>query len=98
IAVRVVDPPRDKERNQRFFPQFMYNEIPHGKQNWYVQTGGLWQPVRFEVKPQTFISIVHITPKVDGAVNTLVVLDGKSAGEAITPKRILIRAPDGNVV
>src|SRR4051812_38770157 len=46
LAVRVVDPPQDKQRNQQLFPQFIYDEVPHGKQNWYVQTGGLWQPAK----------------------------------------------------
>ena len=30
----------------------MYNEIPHGKQNWYVQNSGIWQGVRLELCPE----------------------------------------------
>lgn len=70
LAVRVVDPPMDERENRARFPQFLYNEIPHGKQNWYVQTGGLWQPVWLEVKPKQYIWSVKVTPKVDGSLVT----------------------------
>lgn len=46
IAVRVIDPNSNKER----WGDMNYSEVPHGKQSWYVQTGGIWQSVSLEIK------------------------------------------------
>src|SRR4051812_15313327 len=51
LAVYVVDPPMNETENRAMFPDMMYNEIPHGKQNWYVQNAGIWQGVRLEFCP-----------------------------------------------
>jgi Glycosyl hydrolases family 2, sugar binding domain/Glycosyl hydrolases family 2, TIM barrel domain/Glycosyl hydrolases family 2 len=62
LAVRVVDPgakPAEVEG-------INYAEIPHGKQNWYVQTSGLWQSVQFEVRPSTRINTLHIRADASG--------------------------------
>ena len=72
LAVRVVDPPMDERENRALFPDMLYNEIPHGKQNWYVQTGGLWQPVWLEVKPKYYISELRVYPKPDGEIGACV--------------------------
>ena len=63
IAVRVADPgakPREEVEGIK------YAEIPHGKQNWYVQTSGLWQSVALEVRPKMHLRSVHITAGMDG--------------------------------
>src|SRR5215813_10707707 len=57
IAMRVTDPDNDKAR----WSEMSYNELPHGKQSWYVQTGGIWQPVSLEIRPSLYIERVHIT-------------------------------------
>jgi beta-galactosidase/beta-glucuronidase len=44
----------------------MYNEIPHGKQNWYVQNSGIWQGVRIELCPSIYIERLDATPGDDG--------------------------------
>src|SRR5690349_11689989 len=62
LVVRVIDPPMDEKENRARFPEMLYNEIPHGKQNWYVQTGGIWQPVTLDIKPALYIEQVHVTP------------------------------------
>ena len=62
LAVRVADPgarPAELEG-------IRYAEIPHGKQNWYVQTSGLWQSVELKVLPGTRIGFVHIRAGADG--------------------------------
>jgi len=64
IVVRVIDPDNDKAR----WGEMNFGEIPHGKQGWYVQTGGIWQPVSLEIKPKHYITGVHVTPKNDGSV------------------------------
>ena len=45
IAVRVVDP----GAKPSVVEGINYAEIPHGKQNWYVQTSGLWQSVEIQI-------------------------------------------------
>jgi hypothetical protein len=72
LAVRVIDPPMDERAGLARFPTMLYNEIPHGKQNWYVQTGGLWQGVWLEVKPAEYITSVQVTAKNDGSVTVQV--------------------------
>jgi hypothetical protein len=67
LLVRVFDPIMPKP-NEPPSGEYPYNEVPRGKQNWYVQTGGMWQGVDLEFRPQTYIERVHITPKIDGTV------------------------------
>ncbi len=76
LLVRVVDPPMDEKENRARFPEMLYNEIPHGKQNWYVQTGGIWQPVTLDIKPAVYIKGAHVTPKLDGTVNVELMTEG----------------------
>ncbi|MBV8206685.1 MAG: hypothetical protein JO041_07820, partial [Acidobacteria bacterium] len=72
LIVRVTDPPRDPQRNRQLFPHFMYDEIPHGKQGWYVQTGGLWQRVTLEVRHAPYIGSIDVTARLDGNVEVSV--------------------------
>src|SRR5215208_1790820 len=72
LVVRVIDPPMDERENRARFPEMMYNEIPHGKQNWYVQTGGIWQPVTLRVCPQFCIEGVQVSTRVDGQIEIYV--------------------------
>ncbi len=74
IAVRVTDPDNDKAR----WGDMNYNELPHGKQSWYVQTGGIWQSVALEVKPSLYVSQVQVTPSLSGEVVVEVKLAGKA--------------------
>jgi hypothetical protein len=76
LVVRVIDPPMDEKENRARFPSMMYNEIPHGKQNWYVQTGGIWQPVWLEIKPETYIKSVRVTTRNDGRLSVQVISNG----------------------
>ncbi len=76
LIVRVIDPPRDEKPGTPRFPDMRYNAIPHGKQNWYVQTGGIWQPVVLEFRPSTYIEQVHVTPQIDGKVRIEAFLAG----------------------
>jgi len=77
LMVRVVDPPMDEKENHARFPEMLYREIPHGKQNWYVQTGGIWQAVWLDIKPSLYIEQVHVTPAMDGNVAVEVRLTGE---------------------
>ena len=68
IAVRVTDPDNDKAR----WGDMNFNEIPHGKQSWYVQTGGIWQPVALEIKPWAYATSVNVHTSIDGTVSVVV--------------------------
>jgi hypothetical protein len=75
--------------------RFEYNEIPHGKQNWYVQTSGPWQPVTLETVPLRYVEWVHVTPHNSGDVT----VEAKLAGGAGTaPLQATIFDPYGAAV
>jgi hypothetical protein len=99
LVVRVVDPPMDEKENRARFPQMMYNEIPHGKQNWYVQTGGIWQAVTLEIKPNVYIEQVHVTPSNDGEVKVEVQLSTGNGfiGRFNQGLHVMVRNPSGEV-
>jgi hypothetical protein len=106
LAVRVVDPTMDERENRARFPTMLYNEIPHGKQNWYVQTGGLWQPVWLEVRPSISIEQIYVTPKTDGSIQVYVqprfsVEQGQSVAQPSPPLvkssvEVTVIDPQGN--
>ena len=103
LVVRVIDPPMDEKEGQRRFPEMLYKEIPHGKQNWYVQTGGIWQPVTLEIKPRNYIADLRVISKVDGSLQVLVFSNahlgppppapppGRAASSGSRPQTILDR-------
>lgn len=85
LLVRVTDPPMDEQENRARFPEMLYNEIPHGKQDWYVQTGGIWQPVWLEVKPRDYIEAVRVTAKNDGRVEVSVTANDLQPVQGLRP-------------
>lgn len=99
LVVRVVDPPMDEKENKARFPDMMYNEIPHGKQNWYVQTGGIWQPVTLRVCPRFCIQRVQVTTRPDGQIEISVHRTNRSPGRLTqpVPTQIVVRNPRGEV-
>ena len=96
ILVRVFDPPmppplptliQNTAKNQAHPPLEQgldYNEIPHGKQNWYVQTGGIWQPVTLETVPLRYVAWVHVTPHNNGDVIVEAKLEGSAGSRPLT--------------
>jgi len=76
LLIRVIDPPMDEAQNRALFPEMMYNEIPHGKQNWYVQNSGIWQGVRIEVCPAIYIERLDVVPNVSGDFEVIARLAG----------------------
>jgi Glycosyl hydrolases family 2, sugar binding domain/Glycosyl hydrolases family 2, TIM barrel domain len=62
IAVRVVD----ASANLKQVEGIKYAEIPHGKQNWYVETSGLWQEVELDIRPRSYLSALHVTADAGG--------------------------------
>lgn len=96
LAVRVTDPPMDERENRALVPSMLYDEIPHGKQDWYVQTGGLWQPVTLELRPSLYIQRVHVTTKLSGAVSVEVQLAGQSYKDP-NPIEVIVRDASGRI-
>ncbi|MBN9391282.1 MAG: hypothetical protein J0I20_24850 [Chloroflexi bacterium] len=60
-------------------PPFGYNEMPHGKQEWYESVGGIWQSVTLTVTAARYLKNVHVTPHNSGEVNLKVELGGDLA-------------------
>jgi hypothetical protein len=76
VVVRVIEPavaPGDTEG-------LTFEEVPHGKQSWYVNASGLWQSVRLEVRPRRHVEHVHVAAQLDGTVRAHVALAGEGAG------------------
>ena len=63
VVVRVADP---GAKPHEIVDGINYAEIPHGKQNWYVQTSGLWQSVELDYRPRVHLGDVHISAATDG--------------------------------
>ena len=80
MMIRVIDPPMNEAENRALFPEMMYNEIPHGKQNWYVQNSGIWQGVRLELCPSIYIERLDVTARVSGDFQ----VDARLAGLGLT--------------
>ena len=93
LAVRVIDPPMKDTDGGVLYSGLAYDELPHGKQNWYVQTCGIWQPVEVEFRPSTYIEDVHVTPQVDGDVTIETRVQGLP-----TTVSFVIRDPAGREV
>lgn len=97
LVVRVIDPPMDEKENRARFPAMMYNEIPHGKQNWYVQTGGIWQPVKLRVCPRNCVERVHVTTNVNGQVEVSVKTSNRGRSEEADSVQMILRNPQGQI-
>src|SRR5271156_170236 len=82
IPKEVEKPLREESEARRTLDQrFHYDEIPHGKQDWYVQTSGLWQPVTLETVPMRYVEWVHVTPHNSGDVTVEARLGGSISSE-----------------
>lgn len=93
IAVRVTDPGAKPSEAEGI----RYGEIPHGKQNWYVQTSGLWQGVELDIRPRTHLGQVRISARADGQFKIQgMVAHPPAAGESGAPVTLEILEPGGN--
>lgn len=82
IAVRVVDP---GAKPANLVEGINYAEIPHGKQNWYIQNSGLWQSVELDFRPRARLGTVHISAAIDGtiAITAPVIVAGPSGAVGV---------------
>ncbi len=83
VAVRVADP---GAKPHEIVDGINYAEIPHGKQNWYVQTSGLWQSVELDYRPRMRLGSVHISATPDGAftITAPVIAAGPPVSASVT--------------
>ena len=87
VAVRVVDP---GTKPHEVVEGIRYAEIPHGKQNWYVQTSGIWQSVELEFRPRVHLGAVHISAAPDGTIAiTTPVVGPSSSGQVSVTAEVL---------
>lgn len=102
IAVRVYDPIQLGIGLQRYpeFPLEPVNglppgpqSLPHGKQEWYVNVGGLWQDVTLRAVPATWIGAVRVTAALDGTVKVAVRLAGEKAPVTVEASALWHDAP-----
>jgi hypothetical protein len=97
IAVRVEDPGAKPDNSGGT----SYAEIPHGKQNWYVQTSGLWQSVELEFRPRVRLGSVHVLADANGNFKiTVPVIKPASEAQSGGPTKLSVevRDPAGKVV
>jgi hypothetical protein len=96
IAVRVADP---GAKPNNIVEGIKYDEIPHGKQDWYVQTSGLWQSVSLDYHPQTHLGQVHVTAGADGKIKIQIqVLNPPLPPDSPLETEATIYDPAGNEV
>lgn len=75
VAVRVYDSVQESIEIARWHgkakttsgPPFDARDLPHGKQEWYINVGGIWQNVTLQILPRVAIEHVHVTPDLDTA-------------------------------
>ena len=89
LAVRVYDSAQESITVPRWAsqldthngPPFDARDLPHGKQEWYINVGGIWQDVALRSVPKCSIQHLHITPDViAGTATVRVMLTGDLAG------------------
>lgn len=75
-------------------PPFNAEDIPHGKQEWYLNVGGIWQDVFLTAVPQRWIDHLRVTPDIHtGEMHVEIELAGAHNGRS--GDKILVRAGDG---
>lgn len=70
-----------------------FAEIPHGKQTWYGPSGGIWQSVRVESRPDRHLT--HVAISADPATGRVAALIEETGSG---PRRLTVAGPDGRVV
>lgn len=77
VTVRVICPALGH-------PEFPFDEIPHGKQDWYEPMGGIWQGVFLEKRSESIVSRLRVTAgDLDGSLSIDYALEGPLKGESL---------------
>lgn len=108
VAVRVYDTAQEQitipRRHDRAVhdpaaPPFDPNNIPHGKQEWYINVGGIWQDVTLTAVSATYIDYIHVTPDIHaGQARVRVALAGAPPLAGAGPLQMRIEAEGRPVV
>lgn len=61
LVVTAILPSADRAA----FPDYPFDEVPHGKLSWYGRVGGIWQSVRLEARDSRRLESVVITAGMD---------------------------------
>lgn len=70
-------------------PPFRNEEVPHGKQTWYVDVSGIWQDVTLTAVPVRRLVSAHITPDIHtGEAHAAITLEG--VGDEAATVRVTI--------
>ena len=94
IVVRVMDPAFGEKGTEGI----RYQNIPHGKQSWYVQTSGIWRSVSLTIKPLWHISRVKVTPSLQGGLTVDVALQSVGSGRSRQAVSLRVFDPAGKRV
>jgi hypothetical protein len=87
LAVRVYDAattgmtihrwPDDAQNSHPTRPPFDPHDVPHGKQEWYINAGGIWQDVTLTAVPTVYLNDVRVVTNIHtGDVEVSVTLAG----------------------
>lgn len=88
LLLKVADPPGPPSQFKA-----TYRQILHGKQDWYVQTTGIWQPVTLEVKPVYFMTWAHALTQGDRLQGFRIGLEHAGQIPAGAQARIVVTPP-----
>jgi len=107
IVVRVYDAAQAQIIHQRWperagqpattTPPFDPIDIPHGKQEWYINVGGIWQDVTLTAVPTSYIDSIHVTPNIhSGEAHIAVALAGDLATVSTGRLQLAINDQEGH--
>jgi len=106
LVVRVYDAAQAEISHQRWpeyptrpasTPPFNAVDLPHGKQEWYLNVGGIWQDVSLKAVPRRYIEAVHVTPDIhSGEARVALGLAGELTAFTAGTLLVTIRDADGN--
>ena len=85
IALRVVD----ASAKLKQIEGIQYAEIPHGKQNWYVETSGPWQSITLVERPHTYLGTVHVSADASGNFKIQIPIENPPATAGSAPQLVV---------
>jgi beta-galactosidase/beta-glucuronidase len=106
LAVRVYDAaqsqllisrwPNEAHASEAHRPPYDPSQLLHGKQEWYVNVGGIWQDVTLTAVPAIYIASVRVTPHIStGMAHVVVELGGCSTSATEGELTVSVRDVDG---
>ncbi|MFL5733132.1 MAG: glycoside hydrolase family 2 protein [Chloroflexia bacterium] len=76
---------------------FDANQVPHGKQDWYINVGGIWQDVTLTSLPPTYIEYLRVTPDIHtGEAHVQIEVAGDTDHLADGKLEVIVQARNGD--